>query len=118
MTDAPSIKDRDEFLEWMVDRKFKLEQPNAETVLFYVGDYDQRHQGVPEGLGSEHLKNVSTKERYLMCTMLTSEEVEVDGEEMTASVECVYPPEDESDVEAIAFDTIRINWHQGNITEL
>lgn len=118
MTDAPKVDDRDEFLEWMVDRKFKLEQPNSETVLFYVADYEQRQEGAPEGLGPEDLKNVSTKSTYIRCTILTSEEVEVAGEQMTANVERVQPPEDETDVEEVAFDTIRINWRDGNITEL
>lgn len=103
----------------MVGRDFALEQAGRdEDVLFHAADWFEKREDVPEGLGPSDLENVSSKSVYLRCTVLDSEDVEVEGDKATATVERVLPPEDPSDVHEVPFDTIRAEWKKGGITEL
>lgn len=105
-------------MEWMIGRDFKLER-GSEPFLFRVtGCRKEVGNKVPEGVSANDLRFVKTDSFYLRCKVLETEEVEFDGEYVDVKIDKVVSEDQSKDIQEIPFDTVRVEWRQGGLTEL
>lgn len=117
MTDRPDPSDRDELLEYMIGRSFRLEQDR--TIYFEGVDKIEETDKV----GNEDIPEIASDAKvntvFLVAEIVETDKESVDGQNSETTVTTVDPAQGDKNKQFnVPFDTIRMNWLNGDLTEL
>lgn len=113
-TDRPKLDNRDEFIEWMEGKTFRFDPPDQETIQFKaLGKREEQNEREPPG----EMGKTDVSSTYLEYIPLETESAEVEGSSVNIEVTLLKEPED-AETEKVRFDSIRVQYLRGEITEL
>lgn len=118
MINAPDPTNRDEFLEWMVGRQFKLKKYDEGDIHFKGLESVRKQSHVETESGNELTEQVKAESVSLRVEKLDTTDEEVEGALSTAIVTTVDGSDGDGEVFDLPFDTVRIEWLQGRIEKL
>lgn len=113
----PEPASRDAFLNWMVGRNFRHDHLDETSHIRATGWKEEMEDLSDKTNYPDIVGTTNSRTYYLEYIELDTEEIAVEGELIDAKIDEVLPPDD-SECQKIPFDSVRIEWMKGSLTEI